>query len=156
MGLDMYLTKKIYIGANYEHRNVEANVDIKVNGNVIKINPKKISEIHERAAYWRKANHIHRWFVENVQDGEDDCGDYEVTITKLKELVALCEQVLEKKDNAFSEANLPTQAGFFFGGTEYGEYYYEDVADTIQMLNEALEGVFENDYEVSFEYQSSW
>ena len=45
MGLDMYLTKKIYIGANYEHRNVEANVDIKVNGNVININPKKISYI---------------------------------------------------------------------------------------------------------------
>ena len=156
MGLDMYLTKKIYIGANYEHRNVEANVDIKVNGNVIKINPKKISEIHERAAYWRKANHIHRWFVENVQNGEDDCGDYDVTITKLKELVALCEQVLEKKDNAFSEANLPTQAGFFFGYTEYSDYYYEDVADTIKMLNEALEGVFENDYEVSFEYNSSW
>ena len=156
MGLDMYLTKKIYIGANYEHRNVEANVDIKVNGNAININPKKISEIHESAAYWRKANHIHQWFVDNVQNGEDDCGYYDVSITRLNELVAICEQVLEKKDNAFSEANLPTQAGFFFGDTEYSEYYYKDVADTIQMLNEAMEGVNENDYEVSFEYQSSW
>jgi hypothetical protein len=156
MGLDMYLTKKIYIGAIYDHRNVEASVEIKVNGNVIKINPKKISEISERAAYWRKANHIHRWFVENVQDGEDDCRDYEVTITQLKELVALCEEVLEKKDNAFSEANLPTEEGFFFGDTEYGTYYYECCEETIQMLNEALEGVFENDYEVSFEYHSSW
>jgi hypothetical protein len=156
MGLDMYLTKKIYIGAHYDYRNVEASVEIKVNGNVINIKPKMISEIHERAAYWRKANHIHKWFVDNIQDGEDDCGDYEVTITQLKKLIALCEQVLEKKDNAFSEANLPTQAGFFFGDTEYSEYYYKDVADTIQMLNEAMEGVFENDYEVSFEYYSSW
>jgi hypothetical protein len=156
MGLDMYLTKKIYIGAHYDHRNVEASVEIKVNGNVININPKKISYIHEEAAYWRKANHIHQWFVDNVQDGEDDCGNYEVTISQLKELIALCEEVLEKKDNAFSDANLPTQEGFFFGDTEYSDYYYEDVADTIKMLSEAIEGVFENDYEVSFEYQSSW
>jgi hypothetical protein len=156
MGLDMYLTKKIYIGSKYEHRNVEANVDIKVNGNVININPKKISYILEEAAYWRKANHIHLWFVENVQDGEDDCGDYDVSITRLNELVAICEQVLAKKDNAFSEANLPTQAGFFFGDTEYSEYYYEDVADTIKMLNGAMEGIDENDYNISFEYHSSW
>ena len=25
------------------------------------------------AAYWRKANAIHKWFVDNVQDGEDNC-----------------------------------------------------------------------------------
>ena len=152
----MFLSKKIYIGAIYDHRNVEASVDIKINGNVININPKKISYIHEEAAYWRNANHIHQWFVDNVQDGEDDCGNYEVTISQLKELIALCEQVLEKKDNAFSDANLPTQEGFFFGDTEYRDYIYEDCADTIKMLNEALEGVFENDYEVSFEYHSSW
>ena len=156
MGLDMYLTKKIYIGAHYDHRNVEASVEIKVNGNVININPKKISYILEEAAYWRKANHIHLWFVDNVQDGEDDCRNYDVTVTQLKELVVLCEQVLAKKDNAFSEANLPTQAGFFFGDTEYSEYYYEDVADTIKMLNEAMEGIDENDYNISFEYHSSW
>jgi hypothetical protein len=74
----------------------------------------------------------------------------------LKELIALCEEVLAKKDNAFSEANLPTQGGFFFGDTEYIEYYYECCEQTIQMLNEALEGVDENDYGVSFIYRSSW
>ena len=26
-------------------------------------------------ASWRKANAIHKWFVDNVQDGVDDCGD---------------------------------------------------------------------------------
>ena len=156
MGLDMYLSKKIFIGSNYEHRNVEANVDIKVDGNVININTKKISYILEEAVYWRKANHIHQWFVDNVQDGEDDCKDYKVSVAQLKGLVALCEEVLAKKDDAFNEANLPTQEGFFFGDTEYGEHYYECCADTIKMLNEALEGVNENAYEVSFEYQSSW
>ena len=40
--------------------------------------------------YWRKANAIHKWFVENVQEGVDDCGEYEVTVEQLTELRDLC------------------------------------------------------------------
>ena len=29
--------------------------------------------IMEMVGYWRKQNAIHNWFVENVQDGIDDC-----------------------------------------------------------------------------------
>jgi hypothetical protein len=183
MGLDMYLSKRTFIGANYEHRNVKAKVSITIGKKKVNINPNKISYIHEGVAYWRKANHIHAWFVENCQGGEDDCGNYDVSTSKLKELIELCEQVLEKKDecreadvsvaklkelialckeifekkdNAFSEANLPTQSGFFFGGTEYGEYYYSAIEDTINMLNEAIADVDENDYNIDFLYHSSW
>lgn len=156
MGLDMYLSKKTYIGANYQHRNVDLKIDVKIGDKEIKINPKKVSYILEEAAYWRKANHIHAWFVENCQGGEDDCGNYDVSTSKLKELIELCEQVLEKKDEAFSEENLPTQGGFFFGGTEYGEQYYSDLEDTINMLTEAIADVDEKNPDVDFEYHSSW
>lgn len=37
--------------------------------------------------YWGKANQIHNWFVENIQGGIDDCGDYPVTISQLDELI---------------------------------------------------------------------
>lgn len=156
MGLDMFLSKRTYIGANYEHRNVKAKISITVNKKKVNINPNKISYIHEEVAYWRKANHIHLWFVENCQDGEDDCRDAHVSVAQLKELIALCKEVLEKKDNAFSEANLPTQGGFFFGSTEYDEYYYSDVEDTIKQLTEAVENVDEKDYHIDFIYHSSW
>ena len=36
--------------------------------------------------YWRKANQIHNWMVNNVQDGNDDCGLYEVSIDHILEL----------------------------------------------------------------------
>ena len=156
MGLDMFLTKKHYIGSNYEHRNVKAKIDIKVDKKKVNINPKKISYIHEEVGYWRKANHIHAWFVDHCQNGKDDCEDYDVSVAQLKELIALCEQVLEKKDEAFSEEHLPTQEGFFFGGTEYGEYYYSAIEDTINMLTEAIADVDENDYNIDFFYRSSW
>jgi hypothetical protein len=156
MGLDMFLTKRHYIGSNYEHRNVKAKVSITIGKKKVNINPNKISYIHEGVAYWRKANHIHAWFVENCQGGEDDCREADVSVAKLKELIALCKEIFEKKDNAFSEANLPTQSGFFFGGTEYGEYYYSAIEDTINMLTEAIADVDENDYSIDFLYHSSW
>lgn len=49
----------------------------------------------EEVGYWRKSNQIHNWFVENVQDGEDDCGTYKVGIKKLTELLKTVETVLE-------------------------------------------------------------
>ena len=51
--------------------------------------------ITDNVGYWRKANQIHNWFVNNVQDGEDDCDIYEVTKDQLKELVVVCNEVLE-------------------------------------------------------------
>lgn len=129
--------------------------------------------------YWRKANAIHQWFVDNIQDGIDDCGDYRVTqkdlqilIDTLKEVYnSLCDKEMitkkvqdgsiEYEIKAFKEEDLekakellPTQEGFFFGGTEYDEYYFEQIKDTLndlQIINECFD--FENNYLI---YGSSW
>jgi hypothetical protein len=106
--------------------------------------------------YWRKANHIHKWFVDCVQDGEDDCEKYEVTKSNLLDLKAVCEEVLslKGKDEGKIEEILPTTSGFFFGGTEYDEYYFSDVEETIRIINNVLETTdFEKELVV---YQSSW
>ena len=108
-----------------------------------------IKSVPYECAYWRKANQIHAWFVDNVQDGEDDCGSYEVSGEQLLELVELCKEVLEKRTKDFSEATLPTCAGFFFGSYEYDDYYYEDIENTINQL----QNVKPND---TFTYSSSW
>lgn len=54
--------------------------------------------------YWRKANAIHKWFVDNVQNGEDNCENYFVSNEKLKELYDTCVAIktdLEKEGNAY-------------------------------------------------------
>ena len=134
-------------------------------------------------ANWRKANHIHQWFVDNVQDGEDDCGLYEVTKEKFEELLNICKEVLTasklvqgKIKNGYRYENgrevpmyeegeyiedptvarrlLPTQSGFFFGGTEYDQWYYADVEDTIKIIERVLETTdFEHEIVM---YSSSW
>ncbi len=183
MGLDQYLSKKIYIGANYEHNNVQGTIELtKGQGNKpVKVDLKKVSYIIEEAAYWRKSNQIHQWFVQNVQDGNDDCKDYYVSREQLKELVELCKTVLQtaktvdgqvwngttwtQKDGEVHEYKeglvivnqeeieelLPTASGFFFGSTDYDEYYMKDLQDTINMLEPLLE-----DEDGEYEYSSSW
>ena len=110
----------------------------------------KISEITVDLGYWRKANAIHRWFVENCQDGRDDCGTYNVSRDKLVALLELCQRVVGFRHLA--EEQLPTLEGFFFGSTGYGDSYYRDLEDTIGIIERCLE----LPPEWSFEYHSSW
>ena len=150
MGLDMYLSKKTYV--KYWEHNGDNNYDVKVTkaGEPTKIDPKKVSYIVEEVGYWRKANQIHQWFVDNVQGGVDDCRDAYVERDKLEQLLNLCKIVSIDKDKA--EQLLPTASGFFFGGTGYDEWYYEQINDTIEILEEALS----DDEADHFEYHSSW
>lgn len=155
MGLDMYLTKKTYVGANYEHRNVEANINITVDKQPLNVNTKKVTCIEEEVMYWRKANAIHGWFVDNVQNGEDDCDSYELSRSKLQELLNACKQELAAKNNPEAETALEPRAGFFFGGNEKDEWFYDSIKDTIETLSKELDSNDENQ-EVEYFYQSSW
>lgn len=150
MGLDMYLTKEIYVGGRFEHRQVEGDIDLKIEGESVEIPAKKVAEIVIDIGYWRKANHIHRWFVENCQDGEDNCQKAWVTKDQLVALKNLCEEVL--KDKSKAHELLPRQEGFFFGNTEYDEWYFDDIKNTVKIIDEALEEK-NNGY---FYYRSSW
>ena len=147
----MYLTKELYIkNWSYMKPSERHKITIKKGGKERKdINIAKISSIIEDVGYWRKANAIHQWFVKNCQKGVDDCGKYCVLTEQLKELRDICKEILADKSKA--SKLLPTQEGFFFGGVEYDEWYYNDLTMTMNMLDEALA----ND-NGDFYYQSSW
>lgn len=107
-------------------------------------------DVSVNVAYWRKANQIHNWFVTNVQDGEDNCGEYYVSQDNLRELLATCRAVYSEKD----PSELMPQGGFFFGSTDIDEWYWADIKNTIDQLDGIINlSEFEN---LSFYYQSSW
>lgn len=164
MGLDMYLSKKTYV-KNWSHQSPEEQheVTVKKGGETHpNIQPERVSYIVEDVAYWRKFNALHQWFVDNCQDGVDDCRTSYVDPSQLKELL---EEVLKPikevndsgdMENAQQIASdlLPTQGGFFFGGLEYDDWYFQNVSDTIEILEKL---VSESDFDYStFEYHSSW
>lgn len=151
MGLDMYLDKYVYVGAEFKHRHVTGIIDIQVEGKNVPINFNKVSYVIERAGYWRKANAIHQWFVDNVQGGEDNCGTYFVTKEAMQELLDDVNSVLKKHKLASSV--LPITDGFFFGSTDYDKYYFEDLRDTKAILEEALKPENQGS---DYYYHSSW
>jgi hypothetical protein len=150
MGLDMYLSKKTYV--KYWEHNGDNNYEVTVTkaGKPTNIDPKKVSYIVEEIGYWRKANQIHNWFVENVQNGIDECQESYVSREQLQSLLDICRIVKIDKDKA--PQLLSTQSGFFFGGTEYDEWYYQDIDNTIEILEEALSDENADD----FAYRASW
>ena len=156
MGLDMYLTGKRYMSKVFREDDAEKQEAIQKlfpelagrQGRWGDASPVKQVEIE--AGYWRKANQIHQWFVENVQGGEDECRPHYVSREQLQELRALCEEVLANREKAAEL--LPTASGFFFGSTDYGDYYFQDLEQTVKIIDECLE--LPTDWE--FEYRSSW
>lgn len=157
MGLDQYLYKKTYV-KNWNHMTPEELHEITINkGNKKRkdIKPERISYIIEEVGYWRKFNALHNWFVMNCQNGDDDCGEHYVSEEQLKELLETLNKVKEFKSDPINEELrnlLPTQSGFFFGGTEYDEYYFDEVERTIEMISELLTEEGSGD----FYYNSSW
>lgn len=180
----MYLHKKTYV-KNWNHMKPEAKTFVTVSGaHSANIKPERISEISEEMGYWRKANAIHAWFVENVQEGEDDCGDYCVDEEKMQELLDIVNKILdgakmvkgqivngyryenEKKTPILEDGEimenaklahelLPTQEGFFFGGTDYDQYYIDDLKHTKEILEVCL-AEDKNGGCGTFYYGSSW
>lgn len=96
MGLDMYLYRRIYVGNGYREKKDKVKVVIPKTEKWknTKIDIDKLTYITETIGYWRKANAIHQWFVDNVQEGNDDCKEYYVEQGKLKELLGLVNEVL--------------------------------------------------------------
>lgn len=140
--------------------------------------------IKEKVGYWRKANQIHNWFVESIQDGIDDCNYHrEVREDDLLDLLDICKRVLDScelvegevcngwsykdgkkipimepgkyvKDPSVAEELLPSTSGFFFGSTDYDEWYVENIKNTIDIITKVLETT---DFETQMIYYcSSW
>ena len=109
------------------------------------------ASIELTVGYWRKANAIHNWFMQFTD--EDNCRPVYVEREKLVELLAICKNILKEKDEEIAEDLLPTASGFFFGSTEYDEWYWYQVEQTITILENILAKTDDNWY---FEYQASW
>jgi len=149
MGLDMYLTAKRYVSEYNEPDKVISTEIMRHFPELTEL--QTVQEISVRVGYWRKANAIHKWFVDHVQEGKDDCGNYYVSRDQLTALRDVCERVRDWPGKLAAE-QLPTTSGFFFGGTDYDEYYMQDVNNTIQIIDSCLKLPGSWD----FEYHSSW
>ena len=181
MGLDQYLKANVYVGAKY--RRVKQNV-LEVTKTLYNENEivhfddckeyptHNIGYIIYDIGYWRKCNWVHKWFVDNVQSGKDDCEEYTVSEQKLDELNKVCEQILNaSNDYEFGKKGakktllktidelLPPREGFFFGAVDMQddrnlEYYIQSIVETRGFIELAKNYIKE--FDAVIYYQSSW
>ncbi len=97
--------------------------------------------------YWRKANQIRRWFVDHLNDFDpsDNLGQYDVSREVLQDLIDDIDYVLEDESIERAEEVMPTGSGFFFGNTEYDEYYFDSLRHTREQIQEILDTTSEED-----------
>lgn len=155
MGLDMYLTaERSFYPEDVHKTGLGLHKQLKSMFPEIKEASKTGNLEYVRVAfevgYWRKANAIHKWFVDNCQEGVDDCKPSSVSREKLKELLELCEEI--KKDNTKAPILLPTQQGFFFGTYDYDDWFFSAINETVEIIKRIEK--LPDDWQ--FYYQSSW
>lgn len=83
--------------------------------------------------YYRKVNFLYAFFAEALTD--EQCV---VTKHDVETVISHCKEVLA--DHSLAEKLLPTQAGFFFGSTDYNEWYFKDVEYVLEQFTKYLEG----------------
>jgi hypothetical protein len=147
MGLDMYLYAEKFV-SNMEYRNEQEQF----NRIVSALEAEEFTMGHVIAevevAYWRKANAIHAYFL---GENKDDCSPIRVEREQLQTLQDACQQIMDNP--ALAEELLPTQGGFFFGSTDYDEWYMDSIKETHDKLSVLLATIPDG---WSFKYQASW
>jgi len=158
MGLDMYLYAKEFVSSSSWAKEDDVkkvkSVARMMKGNKFLMAEEgdlQFAEVKLQVAYWRKANQIHKYFVDKCAEGKDECQDTYVERDHLEDLLWRCETIL--KDRSRAEELLPSRSGFFFGSTEYDEWYFQDLEDTIPVLKKILSHAPES---WEFEYKASW
>ena len=84
------------------------------------------------SAYFRKVNFIYRYFNNKLED--ESCI---VTKAEIEDIIERCKKVLA--DHSLAEELLPTCDGFFFGCTDYNDWYFKDVEDCQEQMQKLLE-----------------
>ena len=156
MGLDMFLYREQYF-SGYSNRLNDASVyrAIMDAAGMVGCDDAPGVTVTACVAYWRKANSIHKWFCD-LDGGRDECQRIDVSVSRLRELRNLADAVLLQP--AAAQSILPTQSGFFFGPTEYDEWYMQDMRNTVTQLDAVLSDIpiDANDWDYRFIYQASW
>lgn len=183
MGLDMYFTAQKFVAGGYDHK--KGTPEEKQFNDILGILgiPREVAgssiTVNIQVGYLRKANAIHAWLVDNIQEGEDKCQEAYFPTEQITELRDICRRILAtvdkgepvtvkpkfgtgsweeypnlKLDKNLAESLLETREGFFFGSYEYDEGYVYDLETAEKFLtnmleNPALKGM-------DFYYQASW
>ena len=144
MGLDMYLYRREYVsGWNFSEKmgfsdSLELYNNILNSFNALRCDKAPHAYVDICIAYWRQAQSIHNWFINELGDGIDECQDIYVPRDKLIELRNLAETALASSDA------LPENSGLSPDSAGIDEFYMEDMRLTVEQISAVLKNTPKN------------
>jgi len=156
MGLDQYLEARKYV-SNWTFSKQEDKQAFHSIAEALGLTDDDLDQdspsisVEVPVGYWRKAHQIHDWFVQNLQEGVDDCKAYYVGRVELEALHLICGQIMDTP--RLAKELLPITDDHY-AVSEYNEWYFEQIAYTRKMLRKILDNDKLSCYD--FYYRSSW
>lgn len=135
MGLDqyIYISKENLTDDYYEHLGeaVYENDELQYYND---------SNVLTEIGYFRKSNWLHGYFdrlcEERTGHGIEDCEYFVFSKHDLHTLLEIARDVIATDSIAYAEDWLPPQSGFFFGSTAIDDYYFEDLQDFVNTMEQ--------------------
>ena len=168
MGLDMYFSRRTYVGKlkstkdsddRWSERDVN-NMELKFDdADLSHVKLKNVRYIEEVFGEFRKFNALHAYVVENFASGVDNCETIYLDIDNLiqiQEVLSLVKESLSIGDKVIAGQTLPPKEGFFFGNTEIDKWYEQDVNEAVEVFGKIIEEHSIVGYNASYTYQASW
>ena len=168
MGLDIYFHKTAHTEWERYQKDLAAYENLPEDGKSMDNHPD--NNFHpEDIGYFRKVNFLMEFFhyegnCEYKEIGRDELERLrKVTkeIVRMKPVVHRVKAVVlpgggglgpAEEENEYSEADkrrcaeiLPTQSGFFFGSTEYDTWYFHDVREVYNWVDEVLDNLADDE-----------
>ena len=132
----------------------------------------------EEVGYWRKANQVLRWIDTHVAPVEN-CERIKLSLDNIRELRDDCQKVIDGSELVegkvktgvnyvdgkpiphytdclvianpeLAEKIMPIEDGFFYGSTDYNEWYINQLKDTVKICEEILDNPKSEDYDFNF------
>lgn len=145
------LKKRIPLYRQYDYKLENLGYDCYNNSLKKLLTPDEVSEVFKNElqhcftpedVYFRKVNFVYAFFSNEMVD--ESCI---VDKTRIGQLKDACEDVLAHKgDVSYAQSVLPTQGGFFFGSTDYDEWYWHDVKDCLTKIKRLYKSMGEDDF----------
>lgn len=93
-------------------------------------------EHDEELFYYRKLNSLQNYFESNFNI--DNCEKVELTLDIVNDIKNLVDTVIKDNTEESAIKNFPTTNGFFYGGTDYDKWYFNNLNNISRDMNELL------------------
>ena len=100
MGLDIYLSKKTFIGAKYKSQAITGSISLFKRGKKIPVSLQRLTYVIEDIFHGSKTHWLHNWLDIELPENLENAEDHEISEDLMDRLHRACIEVLRHRHDA--------------------------------------------------------